>query len=269
MTNALLLEPWPMVAVTASSTASGYSADNVAIGDKADMIGLVWRSAAGASSRSLVIDLGENRAVDSLVLLGLLGAQASWDWSIDLATQAQGAFTGAFWAGSSEDLLAGSEMPVNGLGRALWQAPAGAPAVARYVRINFTGLASAAVEVARVIVAAKIQLDRNFQFGAAFGVRPLGSAEFSIRGVLLRRRGKKLRGVGISFGAVHRDEVEAKVQPLLERVGNDSLVAIVTDPSPDAQRQNRIYAGFLTGDLGTIWARPGGFQANFNLVAID
>ena len=265
MSNAILLEPLAFSAISASNTASGYSASNVAL----DFIGLVWRSDSGATARSLTIDLGADTALDTIVLLGLAGAASGWTWSIDLATAAQGAFSGDFWTGSAETLLAGTAMPVSGLGKALWQAPGGAPAAARYVRINFPSHGSTAVEVSRVIIAPKIQLDRNFKYGAAKGVRPLGSLDFSIRGVPLRRFGKKLRGLGISFGAVHRDEVEQEIQPLLERVGNDTAITIVEDPAAHAQRQNRIYHGWLHGNLGTIWARPGGFQADFNLVAID
>lgn len=269
MANALLLEPLAMPSITASATAPGYAAGNMGSNASADFMGLVWNSGGGAATRTVTIDLGADRPLDTILLLGLAGAQASWDWAIALATSAQGPFSGSFWSGSAEDLLAGSVMPVSGLGKALWQKPGGAPASARYVRITFSVLGSAAVQVARIIVSRKIQLERNFSFGAALGVRPLGKVDFSPRGVLLRRRGRKLRGLGISFKHIYRDELEAAVQPLIERVGNDELLAIVQDPAADAQRQNRIWTGFLTGNLGSIWARPGGFQADFNMIALD
>lgn len=264
MANAILLEPAAIVLARCSTAADGYRASNTA----EDPPGIVWRSRTGSASQWLVLDLGADVAVDTIVLTGLRGALAGWQWSIDLATQAQGAFTGAFWAGDDEDLLAGTAMPTSGLGKALWLAPAGAPAMARYVRITFSSLADAAVEVARVCAGARLQLARNFRFGAAFGVRPLGKVDFTRRGVFSRLRGVKLRGVGISFGHVYRDEVEEQVQPLQERSGNDTTLVIVTDPDAHAQRQNRIYFGFLTGDLGVILARPGGYQCDFNLVAL-
>ena len=269
MANALLLEPLEWASIAASDTATGYSVDNLGPIGGIEMMGMVWRTNAGAAARSLTIDLGGDKAVDTILVLGLYGAEAGWTWSIDLATAAQGAFSGSFWAGSAETLLAGSVMPVGGLGKALWQAPGGAPAVARYVRINFPAHGTAAVEASRVVVAGKIQLERNFRFGAALGIRPLGKMDFSIRGVPLGRKGKKLRGLGISFPHIYRDEVEAAVMPLLERVGNDTAVSIVQDPAADSQRQNRIWHGYLTGNLGSTWARPGGFQADFNLIALD
>lgn len=264
MANALLLEPQMPAAITVSSTATGYDSAFMS----RDEMGLVWRSNGGASA-GMVIDLGADLPVDTIILLGVAGAQAGWTWVVELATAAQGPFSSTWWTGATETLLAGSAMPVSGLGKALWRAPGGAPAIARYLRLTVNGLGGAALEVSRLLAGKAVQLDRNFKFGAALGVRPLGSLDFSARGVLLRRKGKKLRGVGISFPSVYRDEVEAKVQPLLERVGNDGSLAIVLDPAPDAQRQNRIWFGFLTGDLGSTWARAGGFQADFNLVAID
>lgn len=266
MANALLLEPLPLGLVLSSTTAPGYRASNVGRDDP----GIVWRSATGSTSQVLTIDLGSDQALDTVLLFGLAGAQADWTWTVELATEAEGAFTGSFWSGDPETLLAGSVMPVGDRGRALWLAPAGAPAAARYVRLTFLDLLTTqAVQVGRACIGQRVQLARNFRFGAAFGVRPLGNVDFTRRGVILRQRGARLRGVGISFGHVHRDEVEAQVQPLLERTGNDNTLAIVTDPADDAQRQNRMYFGFLTGDLGTVWARPGGFQADFNLLAVD
>lgn len=264
MGNAVLLEPAAVERVTSSSTADGYRAAFVA----RDEPGLAWRSTPGAASQWLVLDLGADVPLDMVVLTGLRGALASWNWSIDLATAAQGAFTGAYWSGASATLLAGSAMPTSGLGKALWLAPDDAPAAARYLRLTFSGLGLLPVEVSRVVAGARIQLARNFRFGAGFGVRPLGKVDFTRRGVFARQRGVKLRAVGISFGHIYRDEVEERVQPLLERNGNDETLVIVTDPDAHAQRQQRIFFGFLTGDLGTILARPGGYSCDFNLVAL-
>lgn len=264
MANGFILEPATISSVTASNTATGYSAANVAT----DYMGQVWRTDTGSATRSLTIDLGADTAFDTIILLGLYGATSAWDWAIEIATAAQGpGFTGA-WTGSDEDLLAGTAMPVSGLGKALWIAPAGAPAAGRYVRITFKNLSSAAVECSRVLIGQRVQPERNFRFGAAFGIRSTGQTDFSLRGVQLVRPGVKLRGIGITYGASTQAEVENDILPLLERVGNDTLVAICTDPDADAQRQNRIFAGYLTGDLGAIWSQRDGFTTSFNLVAI-
>lgn len=274
MANALLLRPLPWASVTASSTADAARvAGNLAL----DRMGLVWRSASGSATRSLTVDLGADAPVNTIALFGIGAGDGApspaWQWSVDLATAAQGAFTGSFWSGTAESLLAGSTMPVSGPapanGKALWLAPAGAPASARYVRLNFSALASAALQVARLCIGARIQLERNFSYGMALGLRDLGTLDFSPRGVLRRRQGAKLRGIGLQFNHVYRDELEGQVQRLFERIGTTGALVVVTDPDAHAERQNRMYLGMLTGNLGSVLARPGGYRAEINLVAID
>ena len=272
MANALLLRPLQWAAITPSNTASGYSAANLAPWPIPRM-GRVWRSDAGAATRSIVIDLGSDQAVDTIALFGIGSGNAApvqaWNWSIDLAAAAQGAFSGSFWAGSSATLLAGSVLPVSGRGKALWLAPAGAPAAARYVRLNFTALASAALQIAMIALGQRFQPARNYSYGAAFGVRDLGQIDYSPRGAVLRRPGAKLRGMGMTFQSVRREEVEDTLQRLFERVGNTDPVVLVTDPDPHAQRQNRMGIGHLTGNLGSVHRVPNFFQAEINFVAVD
>lgn len=283
MANALLLEPLPVASVTSPHTAPGHDAANLT----SDFMGLTWKSTSVVAPR-LVVDLGEDVPFDTVALFGIEGRVDLATWTVEVATESQGSGFAGAWSTGSMPLLAGSVLPTSGRGKALAQL-SGAPSEARFLRITFGSLTgseptlslrfdtdeygveteASSLSIARLVVSSGLTLDRNFRFGAAFGVRPLGETDFSVRGVLLRRPGRKLRGVGISFPHIRRDEVEARIQPLLERVGNDTAIAIVTDPAPDAQRQNRMYLGFLTGDLGTIWARPGGFAADFNLVAID
>ena len=267
MSNAIGMRPLPIASATASATAAGY--DPTYVGN--DYMGVQWKSPTGAASRSLVIDLGADTAFDTIALFGLTGAQPGWTLQVEAATAAQGAgFPGGSWVGTAAPLLAGSAMPTSGRGKALWLAPAVSPPPAsRYIRLTFAALSNAAVAVSRVAIGTRFQFARNFQFGAAFGVRDLGSFDFSARGVPLRRRGEKLRSVGLSFGSVYRDEVEAIVHPLLELVGNTEPIVLVTDPDAHAQRQNRMYFGPLVGDLGTIWPRAIGFEWRVNLVGLD
>lgn len=269
MANALLMKLLAWSSLTASNTATNYSATNLGV----DRMGPSWRSNSGASSRTLTVDMGADVAIDTIALFGIAGAgtppDGAWQWKVDLATAAQGGFGGSFWAGSTETLLAGTALPVSGKGKALWQAPAGAPAAARHVRITLSSLGSAAIQASRLCIGTKIQPTRNFSYGAAYGVRPLGSLDFSPRGVLMRRAGAKLRGVGLTFNHVYRDELEERMQRLFEEVGNDRPLVLVTDPDAHAQRQNRMYFGFLNGNLGSVHRRPGGFSCDVNLVALD
>lgn len=272
MSNALLFRPLSWASITASNTASGYSAANL-VPNPVPRMGRIWRASPGSETRNLVIDLGSDHPLDTIALFGLsAGADApgtGWTWSIDLATSAQGAFSGSFWTGSSAALLAGSVLPVSGKGKALWLAPSDAPALARYVRINFADLASAVLDLALVAIGKRFQPARNYSYGAAFGVRDLGTLDYSTRGVVLRRPGAKLRGLGLTCRSVHRDELEDTLQRLFEQVGNTDPLVLVSDPEPHSQRQNRMGIGHLTGNLGSVHRVPGFFQAEINFVAVD
>lgn len=267
MSNAIIIPPLAMPVVTASATDTGYAAANVAN----DFLGVVWKSQTGTSTAWLEIDLGADLAFDSIALFGLTGAQPGWTLLVEAATAAHGSgFPVGSWVGSAVPLLAGSAIPTSGRGKALWLAPdISPPPASRYIRLTIGAISGAAVTVGRVVIGQRIQLHRNFQFGAAFGVRDLGSFDFSVRGVPLRRRGEKLRSVGLTFPHVHRDEIEAQIAPLLERIGNTDVIALVTDPDAHEQRQNRMYLGPMVGDLGYVWSRAGGFEARCNVVGLD
>lgn len=264
MASAWLLKPLAITSASASSTALG---DPAYVGN--DFAGVVWRSAAGATA-TLTLDLGADVAVDTAMLFGLAGGfPATASVTVSLATAAQGAGFGAgSWTSAAQDLLAGAAMPVSGKGVMVWSAAAGAPALSRYVRFSFAGLAGAAVQVAIAVVGKRIQLERNFSFGAGFGVKDLGSLDFNRRGIMLRQRGAKLRTVALTFSNIRKDEVEATTKPLLEQLGNTELVAVLTDPAADAQRQNRAYLGPLVGDLSHVWRKATAWEAKINLVSV-
>ncbi|GEM_PF-1346744 len=272
MANAFLMRPLPWVSVTADSTAAGFTTSNLSPWPVPRM-GRVWRSDTGSATRGIVIDLGSDQPIDTVAMFGVGSANgapsSSWTWSIALATAAQGPFTGAFWQGTITPMLAGSVLPVSGRGKALWLAPSGAPATARYIALNFIDLSGAAIQIALIAVGQRFQTSRNYSYGAAFGVRDLGQVDYSPRGVVLRRPGAKLRGMGLTFAAVRRDELEDSLQRLFERVGNTDPVVLVTDPDPHPHRQNRMGIGHLTGNLGSIHRQPGAFQAEVNFVAVD
>jgi hypothetical protein len=272
MSNALLFRPLQWAAITPSNTASGFSAANLSPWPVPRM-GRVWCSDAGSATRNIVIDFGSDQPVDTIALFGIgagnAAPSAAWSWSIDLATAAQGAFSGAFWAGGTGPLLAGAVLPVSGRGKALWLAPNGAPALARYVRLNFSALSSAALQIALVAIGQRLQPARNYSYGAAFGVRDLGALDYSPRGVVIRRPGAKLRGMGLTFSGLRREEVEDTLQRLFERIGNTDPVVLVSEPDAHPQRQNRMGIGHLTGNLGTIHRVPNAWQAEVNFVAVD
>ncbi len=244
-----------------------------------DYAGVVWRSAVGDAA-TITIDLGADRPLDTLMLFGVDGtAIGAATLEVRLATAAQGpAFTGQnvitgagagnFWSAPVQALLSGERLS-NGAGIAIasWGAPA--PAAARYVLLRIAGMTTAgSVQISRIVAGTRIQLARNFGYGAAFGIRDLGTLDFTRRGVLQRSRGKKLRTVGLTFSNIYKDEVEAITQPLLERIGNTEMIALLTDPGTSDRRQNRCYFGPLVGELSHAWRKATVFEAKANMVSI-
>ncbi len=274
MANAWILPPLAMTSVAVSSAAIGAGAYMAN-----DYAGVVWRSVAGDVA-TVIVDLGSDRAVDTLMLFGVDGtAIDAATLEVRLATAAQGsdfsgqnvgsaAGVGNYWAAPAQALLVGERL-ANGAGVAIaaWAAPA--PSAARYLLVRIAGMtAGGSVQISRIVAGKRIQLVRNFGYGAAFGVRDLGSLDFTRRGVLQRSRGKKLRTVGLTFSNIFKDEVEAVTQPLLERIGNTEMVALLTDPEAIGHRQNASYFGPLVGELSHAWRKANLFEAKANMVSI-
>ena len=85
---------------------------------------------------------------------------------------------------------------------------------------------------------------------------------------MLRTRGAKMRTAALTFSAARKDEVEASVKPLLEQVGNTEIIALVTDPAADPQRQNRCYCGPLVGDLSAVWRNAAAFETKLAVLSL-
>jgi len=262
MANALIVRPLPFAGISASDSASGFVAANMAN----DHMGVVWRSNTGATARSITIDLGSDQPIDFVALLGCTGATADWTLTVEAATAAQGTgFPGGSFNSGVLPFLAGAAFWASGRGIGWWH---GAPVTARHVRLTIGGLDGDAATVARVVLGKDLGLERNFSFGAAFGMLDLGSADFSARAVLIRRRAPRLPVLAISYANAHKDEVERAISPLLDKVGKTDPVFICTDPEPDELRQRRCYFGTLTGDLGTTWRTARGFEWRVNLTSM-
>lgn len=262
--KSFLVKPLPFTVITGSNTASGFAAANVTN----DYMGVVWKTVTGWGSQYIDIDLGADVNIDFIGLMGMTGATTSWKVDGYCATAAQGpSFGSLFYTMPIQDLLAGATPLPSGRGVGFWAKDGGV--TARYWRLNLSGLGGAAFTLGRLIFGKRIIPEREFVFGAAFGVRDLGSFDLSARGVPLWRRNKaKLRTTGISYANAYKSEVETALLPLVEEVGNEMPVFVCTDGTADTQRQRRCYYGPLQGELGAIWARAAGFEFRVNMVSL-
>lgn len=246
--------------VSASSTASGYAASNMAN----DHAGVVWKSAGGAASASVTVDMGSPVAIDAALFFGCTDARTSWTLTVESADN--GSFSsGLVTHATAIPFLAGATFPSHGRGVGYWSASA-PTAAKRYWRFTIGSLANAPVTIARLALGTKVQLERNFAFGGGWGVRDLGRVDFSAAGVRLRRRAVKLRTLGLSFPAVRKDEAEEKVLPLVELVAGQEPVVVVTEPDAHALRQQRCWIGHLIGELGTVWRTAAAWEWRANLI---
>lgn len=263
MVNAWILPPLPIAAaVTTVGTLQLGAPDHVLN----DYAGVVCQLACdSANAASFTLDLGRDQVIDTVMAFGVELFPGNGSLAVQYATSAQGPFTGAYGtlAGAA---FAGSVPMTSGKGVSLCAADA--PVTARYVRLVYTAtIGGRAVRLSRVVIGQRIVLARNYGYGGTFGVRDLGQLDYSRRGVLMRNRGAKLRTAALTFSNVMRDELEASMRPLLERIGNTEMVAIVTNPEADAQRQNRCYFGALVGDLGHSQRNAVAWEAKINLAS--
>lgn len=258
MSNAFFFRPPKIVSASASSTAAGYDPNNVAN----DYMGLVWKSGTGSSSQTLTIALDANYPIDTMLLFGCTGALAGWTVQIDALLDDGVTLAGG--SSGSQPFLAGATMPSHGRGVGYYTG--GAINNVTKWKLTFGNLAGAAVTIGRVCLGVRNALGRNFGFGGGWGVRDLGTVDWSPAGTLLRRRAAKLRTVGVTFSNTYKSEVETAILPFVELSGGQEPIVLVTDPAVDAQRQTRCYFGPLIGELGTVWRMPNAWEWKVSLV---
>lgn len=270
MSNAILMRPLTPQSYSAHGTAAGYSPDNVG----RENMGVVWQGSS-ASTNWLMLDMGADVSADWIAMMNVSGVTGG-NVEIRAATAAQGsAMSGGVGAGANQyqsalvPTNAGTSGLANGRRAAIWLADAGTfTGQYRYWRVSVAAGGGFQWQIGRLCIGRRIQLERNFSFGGAFGVRDFSSVDFSSRGVFLRRSAAKLRTIGIRFPHVRRDEIEAKIQPLIELAGNDQCLTLLTDPDPHAQIEKRLHHGPLVGDLGAIWRNAKAWEWGCDMVSL-
>ncbi|NLS25702.1 hypothetical protein S2M10_06720 [Sphingomonas sp. S2M10] len=266
MAKAFLLKPLAPVGTPYATTTVAAGQPAHAFNDYAGVT--VTLACDGLDNAALLIfDLGADTPIDTVMVFGVSGfPQSGGQFWVQMATAAEGPFTSTY-TNELGSAYAGAILPTSGLGVSMLYKSS--PNTARYVRLRWLAPSSGqSIRIARVVVGARFQPAINFEYGAQFGVRDLGSLDVNARGVLLRHRGKKLRTVSINFPALTRQEAEGVAQKMLEQVGNTECIALCTDPAADAERQSRCYFGPLVGDLGRTWATAAGHKVPVNLLGI-
>lgn len=268
MANAWMVRPLPITAWLESTTPVQQGQMANAGNDYAGVV-FTFPANSGPSTNYAYVrfDMGADVAVDAVMLFGVDGVPASVVAELFYATAAQGPFTGAYGSQSLGAVWAGSTAPVLGKVRSMFELPA--PVTARYFTVGFSFTGSGGgVTLSRIVLGKRFQPARNFSYGGQIGVRDLGALDFSPRGVLMRRRGARLRTAALTFSGLQKDEVEGAARGLLEMVGNTEMIGLASDPAPDADRQNRLYFGPLVGELALARRNGRFWETRINLVSI-
>lgn len=259
MGNAFIVKPLPLGTVTAEGSAAGTLPgylDN-------DWLGVIHKG-TNTSAGWMQCDLGAAQAVD---FAAFLSASPTGAQTLQVRAKADSnVTTSPAYNSGAFGFAAGSAMPPSGRQNSFWS---NASAVTqRYWRFDVASLGGAAFEAGRLVIGRRIDLERQFAFGAAFGVKDLGRFDLSPNGVVALRKSRRPRTVGLSFPMTHRDEAEEKILPLFEGIGNTSPVLLVTNGDADAQRSRRMFFGYLVGDLSAAWNTPDGWEWRANMVSL-
>lgn len=254
--NGWAMRPLPFTPLSANS-ADGFEPEAAAN----DYMGVVWK---GNGSPYYTFDLGSAQDVDAILLFGCTGATS--DFRLRVMAASNSGMSSDLYDSGHLPFLAGADFPTHGRGVAWWTKEDGALS-RRYWSIQISSLLGDIQPViARIAIGKRLDLDRNFGFGAGFGVRDLGAVDFGPHANLIRRHGAGLRTVGLTYPSLHKDEVEEKVQPLIELARGTRPIALVTDPEEHPLRQRRAYFGFMTGDLGTVWRTAAAWEWQASMI---
>lgn len=265
MSNAIIMQPvLPAAYGSQLGTLAGVPSN---AGN--DFFGVTWSGQPVGGNSDIWVDLGSNQLIDTIAILGIRDVTGGApQFQIGASTAAQGLAGVGTWYSTVHPLFAGSNALTNGRQAMLWTAPAAAgPPASRHWQIVAQGV-GAGFRISRIVLGRRIALARNFSFGAGFGVRSFGSVNFSNRAALIRRRAPKLRTVSLSFQNIYRDEVEAQIQPLIETIGIDDPILLITDLDAHAMRTRRMFFGHLEGDLKTVQRNAVGWQWQADLTSL-
>ncbi len=260
MANGFLLRSYGFTATSPTTLEAGTDAAFTAN----DYMGMVARGATSGVDVDIRIDLGYAAYVDTIAVLNSNCGSGASAWLI------AGSATNNFGAPDfsySPGMSAGEGSSSRGFRHPMYLLPT--PQTCRYWLIRIAGAGGVKPELARIVIGQRYQWAKNFGFDVSRGARDLGDVSFSPRGAMLRRRGRILRTLGLSWGFVNQSEAEAIALPfLLESVGNYEFLLACLDPVADLERSRRLYFGPLEGNLALTWRAQNIFEKRLQMVSV-
>lgn len=234
----LFIKPLDLGAITASAANSGHPVFAL---NRHKAIGVTWQAdatsglwARGKFDTTQTVNfaamVAANAQVGTTIQLRLGNTQADVDGSS--APYDSGALTFINPAIMREDDLYHSHLEMASPVAALWW------------RIDIGGH-TGSFEASSLILGQSIEPSRFYNYDWQYGVRDLGTMDFTRYGVLDEEPGVIFRTVEFTLGWVSEAEYEASFRPLVENAGKRGIVYVVFDPQPSSYRQARTFMGVL------------------------
>lgn len=252
--------PVPLIGLSADSAGNGHPVDNLA---EHKAIGLTWQSGSygdhwirGQFTGPRAIDfcalVSANAQPDTQVRLRLGSTMAQVDGS---APYDSGALPFISPAISREDGLYHSHLELP------------SPVTANAFRLDITGH-SGPFEASMLVLGQKVEPSRFYNWDREFGVKDLGSGEFTSWGVFNEQPGIVMRTIDFTLGWQSETEFEASFRPMIEQLGIRQPLYLVFDPEPHAARQAKTYMGMLSKPGFARGTRRPGFTQDFSILSM-
>lgn len=238
--------------VTAGSARAGLPAVNLQTAQP----GQVWRTAAGTTTTTLLVDFGASYPIGA-VYLGNTNLTASATWRVRLSTADP---TGA--AGDAYDsttVSAGADTAYGLAVRVL-----GSDVTCRYLHVTLTDATLTYIEAGLLRALAVWRPTNNFQFGAVRAYQDYSKRRKGWDGQDWVLRGSRQRGFQFSFIAATTAEWETHGEAITRLQGMTEDVLIVVDTAT-ANTGRDTYFGLLDEVPAWEMGFPGLLSANFRV----
>lgn len=188
---------------------------------------------------------------------GVFPAQASIDFCALISANAQPGTTIRLRLGDSQADVDGASAPYDstslgfinpaitrqdGLYHSHLELPVAQAAT--WWRIDIGGH-TGAFQASSLILGAKIEPSHFYNFDWEYGVRDLGSIDFTRFGVVDEQDGAVWRTIDFTLAWQSEAEFEASFRPMAEALGKRGVIYLCFDPEPTIYRQARTYLGFF------------------------
>lgn len=236
----IFVKPLDLGTIATGNEVAGHDADYL---NRFKDIGLTWKT-SGATN---VWARGQFAAARDIDFCAIIAANADSGTQVRLrlgTSQAEVDGASAPYDSGVVDFIATAPVvtPEDGLYHSHLELPA--VETATWWRIDITGH-TGDFEAAMLVLGEKVEPSRFYNYDHEYGVEDLGRVEISRFGVMDEEPGNIWRTLDFALGWQTEAEFEASFRPLVEGLGQRSVVYCCFDPTDSSYRQARTYMGLL------------------------